>query len=60
MSEGRTIVGCGAGWMKEEFEALEAKPYEDRGHVTDEHRGVQGALDKPRQNTRVVTSPSTT
>ena len=37
MSEGRTIVGCGAGWMKEESEALETKPYEDRGRVTDEY-----------------------
>ena len=37
MSEGRLIVGCGAGWMKEEFEALETKPYEDRGRVTDEY-----------------------
>ena len=37
MSEGRVIVGCGAGWMKEEFEALETKPYDERGRVTDEY-----------------------
>jgi probable F420-dependent oxidoreductase len=37
MSGGRLIVGCGAGWMKEEFDALETKPYEDRGRVTDEY-----------------------
>lgn len=37
MSDGRLIVGCGAGWMKEEFEALETKPYEARGQVTDEY-----------------------
>jgi probable F420-dependent oxidoreductase len=37
LSGGRIIVGCGAGWMKEEFEALEAKPFADRGRVTDEY-----------------------
>jgi probable F420-dependent oxidoreductase len=37
LSNGRIIVGCGAGWMKEEFEALEAKPYAERGLVTDEY-----------------------
>jgi alkanesulfonate monooxygenase SsuD/methylene tetrahydromethanopterin reductase-like flavin-dependent oxidoreductase (luciferase family) len=37
LSNGRIIVGCGAGWMKEEFEALEAKPFAERGLVTDEY-----------------------
>ena len=37
LSNGRLIVGCGAGWMKEEFEALETKPYEHRGSVTNEY-----------------------
>ena len=37
LSGGRLIVGCGAGWMKEEFEALEVPPYEERGDVTDEY-----------------------
>ena len=37
LSGGRVIVGCGAGWMREEFEALEAKPFEARGQVTDEY-----------------------
>jgi len=37
LSAGRLMVGCGAGWMKEEFQALETKPYEDRGRVTDEY-----------------------
>jgi probable F420-dependent oxidoreductase len=36
-AEGRLIVGCGAGWMKEEFEALETKSYHARGKVTDEY-----------------------
>jgi alkanesulfonate monooxygenase SsuD/methylene tetrahydromethanopterin reductase-like flavin-dependent oxidoreductase (luciferase family) len=29
-------MGVGAGWMKEEFEALNAPPFEERGRVTDE------------------------
>lgn len=37
LSGGRVIVGCGAGWMKEEIEALGAPPYEERGRVTDEY-----------------------
>ena len=36
MSDGRLIVGCGAGWFREEFEALGAPPHEARGRVTDE------------------------
>ncbi len=37
LSEGRVTLGCGAGWMKEEFEALGAPPFEARGDVTDEY-----------------------
>ena len=40
LSKGRLIVGCGAGWMREEFEALEAPPFEERGAVTDEYIGA--------------------
>jgi probable F420-dependent oxidoreductase len=36
LSEGRVIVGLGVGWMKEEFENLNAPPFADRGRVTDE------------------------
>lgn len=36
LSDGRLIVGCGAGWLKEEFEALGAPPYAERGRATDE------------------------
>ena len=36
LSGGRLTVGCGAGWMREEFEALETPPYDERGKVTDE------------------------
>ncbi len=37
LSRGRLIVGCGAGWMREEFEALGAPPFERRGAVTREY-----------------------
>ena len=37
LSGGRVILGCGAGWMKEEFEAVGAPPFEERGRATDEY-----------------------
>tara|TARA_B100000029_G_scaffold187957_1_gene185445 strand:- start:329 stop:1285 length:957 start_codon:yes stop_codon:yes gene_type:complete len=37
LSGGRLIVGCGAGWFREEFEALGAPPHDARGRVTDEY-----------------------
>jgi probable F420-dependent oxidoreductase len=37
LSEGRLIVGVGTGWMKEEFEALNVPPFEERGSVADEY-----------------------
>ena len=37
LSGGRLTVGCGVGWMREEFEVLEAPPYEERGLVGDEY-----------------------
>jgi probable F420-dependent oxidoreductase len=37
LSEGRMVVGIGAGWLREEFEALGAPPFEERGRVTDEY-----------------------
>lgn len=37
LSGGRMILGVGAGWMKEEFEALGAPPFDERGRVTDEY-----------------------
>lgn len=37
LSNGRLTVGCGVGWMREEFEALGAPPYEQRGTATDEY-----------------------
>jgi probable F420-dependent oxidoreductase len=37
LSGGRIIVGAGVGWMKEEFENLQAPAYKERGKVTDEY-----------------------
>lgn len=37
LSHGRLIVGCGVGWMREEFEVLGVPPYESRGTVSDEY-----------------------
>lgn len=37
LSGGRLSVGCGAGWMKEEFEAVGAPPHPERGRVADEY-----------------------
>ena len=37
LSGGRLVVGVGAGWMREEFEALGVPPFEERGAVTDEY-----------------------
>ena len=37
LSQGRIILGVGAGWMREEFEALGLPPFEERGDVTDEY-----------------------
>jgi len=37
LSNGRVVVGVGAGWMKEEFEAVDAPAFEERGRVTDEY-----------------------
>ncbi len=37
LSNGRLNVGCGVGWMREEFEAIGAPPYDERGAVVDEY-----------------------
>jgi probable F420-dependent oxidoreductase len=37
LSGGRLAVGIGAGWMKEEFEAIGTPPFDKRGKVTDEY-----------------------
>jgi probable F420-dependent oxidoreductase len=37
LSGGRVLVGVGAGWLEEEFEAIGAPPFPERGKVTDEY-----------------------
>jgi probable F420-dependent oxidoreductase len=44
LSKGRLILGAGAGWLKEEFEALGAPPFAERGRVTDEYLRLMRAI----------------
>ncbi|MBI2160164.1 MAG: LLM class F420-dependent oxidoreductase [Candidatus Rokubacteria bacterium] len=37
LSRGRVVLGAGVGWLREEFEALAAPPFAERGPVTDEY-----------------------
>lgn len=37
LSGGRLTLGIGAGWLKEEFEALQVPDFAERGAVTDEY-----------------------
>ncbi len=44
LSEGRVIVGIGAGWMREEFEGLNLPDFDARGRVTDEYVTIMKRL----------------
>ncbi|MGE5202503.1 MAG: LLM class F420-dependent oxidoreductase [Acidobacteriota bacterium] len=57
LSNGRLVVGCGAGWLREEIEALGAPPFAERGAVTDEYLAALRELwteDAPRFEGRYV------
>jgi len=44
LSGGRLILGCGVGWWEEEFQALGAPPFAERGKVTAEYLRLMKAL----------------
>jgi probable F420-dependent oxidoreductase len=44
LSEGRLVVGIGAGWLKAEFDAVVSTPFAERGPVTDEYLEAFRAL----------------
>jgi probable F420-dependent oxidoreductase len=57
LSKGRLTFGVGAGWMREEFEALGVPPFAERGGVTDEYLNACRELwtkDNPRFEGRYV------
>ena len=57
LSKGRLTLGIGAGWCEEEFEAIGAPPFAERGRVTDEFMAVCKELwtaDEPRFNGEYV------
>ena len=57
LSSGRLTMGIGVGWCREEFEAIGAAPFDDRGHVTDEWVAVCKELwtkDEPRFDGKYV------
>jgi len=44
LSEGRLVVGIGAGWLAAEFDAVVTTPFAERGAVTDEYLQAFRAL----------------
>jgi len=44
LSGGRVTVGCGVGWLREEFEAVGLPPFDERGRVADEYLAVFKAV----------------
>ena len=57
LSKGRITLGIGAGWCEEEFIAIGAPPFAERGAVTDEYMMVCKELwtaDEPKFNGKYV------
>jgi probable F420-dependent oxidoreductase len=57
LAGGRVTLGIGAGWMREEFEAVGTPPFAERGAVTDEYLAAFRELwtkDAPRFEGRYV------
>jgi probable F420-dependent oxidoreductase len=44
LSGGRVLFGVGVGWLRDEFEALQLLPFDDRGGVTDEQLAIMKAI----------------
>ena len=44
LTGGRLVIGLGVGWMEEEFRAVDARPFADRGAITDEIIQVYRAI----------------
>src|SRR5882762_8568167 len=44
LSRGRVTVGVGVGWMREEFEALDAPEFDRRGAASDEYIRIMKTL----------------
>jgi probable F420-dependent oxidoreductase len=58
LSKGRLTLGIGVGWCREEFEAINAAPFDDRANVTEEWMAVCKELwtaDEPRFKGKYVT-----
>ena len=57
LSKGRLTLGIGVGWCREEFEAIGAPPFDERGQVTDEWMAACRELwtaDEPRFDGKYV------
>ena len=47
LSQGRVTLGIGVGWLREEFEALDAADFDRRGAVSDEYLAIYKKLWSP-------------